>query len=103
VEQRIAPRRLGRGAPDQRHCLQLIDSADRQKQNLQMLPFQCVIRANDRTIKEYVRRANYLGVEEVNWTWEWADGGRAVFKFDTELRLWLFKFGTVHLRRKQSG
>jgi hypothetical protein len=76
----------------------LIDSAGRRSQNLRMLPFKQVIWANDRTIKEYIWIAGYIGVEDVNWTWKWADGGRAIFRFDTERRLWSFKFMTWRLR-----
>jgi hypothetical protein len=46
-----------------------------------MFPFRHIVHANDTTIKEYVRVASRIGVEGANWTYEWADGGRAIFAF----------------------
>ena len=55
-------------------------------------PFRHVVQANDATIKEYIRIANLVGFESVNWKYEWGDGGRAVFVFDTKQAHATFKF-----------
>ena len=57
-----------------------------------MFPFRHIVRANDVTINGYIEQANWLGIEGASWTYEWMDGGRAVFAFDTEERRNNFKF-----------
>lgn len=56
-----------------------------------MFPFRHTVRANDITIDEYVKTANRFGIQDANWTYEWADGRRAIFAFDTEERKVSFK------------
>jgi hypothetical protein len=56
-----------------------------------MFPFRLTVPANDITINEYVKAASHFGIQDVNWTYEWADGGRAIFAFDTEERKVRFK------------
>jgi hypothetical protein len=56
-----------------------------------MFQFKHAVRANDLTIKKLIAAANHFGVEEVNWTFGWLDGGRVVFAFDTKERLDAFR------------
>jgi hypothetical protein len=56
-----------------------------------MFPFRHTVRANDNTIKEFIRLASHLGYEGANWTFEWADGGRAIFSFDSDQRRVVFR------------
>jgi hypothetical protein len=56
-----------------------------------MFPFRYIVRANDKTIKEFIRLANHFGYEGANWTFEWMDGGRAIFSFDTDERRTVFR------------
>ena len=58
------------------------------------------MRANDKTINGYIRHANHFGTEGENWTYEWMDGSRAVFAFDTEKRRDTFKFFVDWLVRR---
>ena len=60
-----------------------------------MFPFRHIVRANDVTINGYIQNANRFGTEGENWTYEWMDGGRAVFAFDTERRRNTFRFCVV--------
>jgi hypothetical protein len=57
-----------------------------------LFPFRHVLQANDTTIQEYIRIASVFGMEGANWKYEWADGGRAIFMFDTEQAHVAFKF-----------
>jgi hypothetical protein len=57
-----------------------------------MLPFKHTVRATDSTINRLIAAANHFGIEEVDWTYEWSDGGRAVFSFDSEEKRNAFKF-----------
>jgi hypothetical protein len=56
-----------------------------------MFPFRNPVHANDITINEHIKAANHFGIQDVNWTYEWADGSRAIFWFDTEERRASFK------------
>ena len=64
-----------------------------------MFPFSFTVRANDRTIEQYVLIANLCGTDGAMWDYTWKDGGRATFTFDTEKRrdhfksiIWLWGF-----------
>jgi hypothetical protein len=69
-----------------------------------MLAFRHTVRANDTTIKRYITIASRLGDEGVHWTYEWMDGRRAVFAFDTERHRKKFAFmvGFEQLMRLRS-
>ena len=67
-----------------------------------MFPFRHKVRANDVTINGYIQDANRFGTEGENWTYEWMDGGRVVFAFDTEERRNTFRFAVDHIVKTRS-
>jgi hypothetical protein len=54
-------------------------------------PFEYIVYANDRTIKKLTDAASHFGTEGQNWTYQWLDGGRVKFAFDTDVHRNAFK------------
>jgi hypothetical protein len=54
-------------------------------------PFVETITANDNTIDRLHLIANACGIEDLDWTWEWRDGGKVSFKFRDESQFTAFR------------
>lgn len=46
-----------------------------------LFPAKHVIAANDRTLESYLCLASHLGIENLDWKYEWKDSGRVEFSF----------------------
>ena len=56
-----------------------------------MFSFRHVVKVSDATIGDFIRMAHHFGIEEANWNYQWLDGGRIAFSFDTEDRYNAFR------------
>lgn len=45
---------------------------------------KCLVVANDKSIGSYLLAARAVGIEEVDWVYEWKDGGRVAFIFTSD-------------------
>lgn len=70
-----------------------------------MFLFKHRVQANDLTINELKAAASHFGIEGANWDYHWLDGGRVVFRFDTEERYNAFRmlvlFNDVKMPKQQ--
>jgi hypothetical protein len=60
-------------------------------------PFVETVAANDKTIGRLLQLANACGIEDLDWTWEWRDGGKASFKFRDEAQFTAFQWWRSYL------